>query len=101
MSSAMNRDTLLLTRSDVVELLGLPECIDAVEKAFRLHAEGKIAPAGILAAMISQARRSAEVSIRLRRIDPKNPPMTRTQVARNTKRRVNAVATCSATTNVR
>ena len=43
-----NRSTLLLTRSDVTSLLRLPECIDAVEKAFRLHAEGKIAPPGIL-----------------------------------------------------
>ena len=43
-----NRSTLLLTRSDVAGLLRLPECIDAVEKAFRLYAEGKIAPAGIL-----------------------------------------------------
>lgn len=43
-----NRGTLLLARSDVVELLTLPECIGAVEKAFRLYAEGKMAPAGIL-----------------------------------------------------
>jgi alanine dehydrogenase len=43
-----SRRTLLLTRSDVVALLGLPECIDAVERAFRLHAEGQIAPPGIL-----------------------------------------------------
>jgi alanine dehydrogenase len=43
-----NHSTLLLTRSDVTSLLCLPECIDAVEKAFRLHAEGKIAPPGIL-----------------------------------------------------
>jgi alanine dehydrogenase len=43
-----NRGTLLLTRSDVVELLDMPGCIEAVEKAFRLHAEGKAAPPGIL-----------------------------------------------------
>jgi alanine dehydrogenase len=42
------RGTLLLTRSDVAGLLGMRECIDAVEKAFRLHAEGKMAAAGIL-----------------------------------------------------
>jgi alanine dehydrogenase len=42
------RSTLLLTRSDVAGLLRMPECIDAVEKAFRLQAEGKMAPAGIL-----------------------------------------------------
>jgi alanine dehydrogenase len=43
-----SHSTLLFTRSDVVALLGLTECIDAVAKAFRLHAEGKIAPPGIL-----------------------------------------------------
>jgi hypothetical protein len=30
--------TLVLTRSDVLALLTLPECIAAVERAFRLHA---------------------------------------------------------------
>ena len=43
-----HRDTLLLTRSDVAGLLHMPECIDAVERAFRLQAEGKMPPAGIL-----------------------------------------------------
>ena len=33
--------TLVLTRSDVAALLGLDECIAAVERAFRLHAEGR------------------------------------------------------------
>ena len=33
--------TLILSRADVVDLLSLPECIDAVERAFRLHAEGR------------------------------------------------------------
>lgn len=47
-SATMNHSTLLFTRSDVAALLGLPECIDAVAQAFRLHAEGKIAPPGIL-----------------------------------------------------
>lgn len=40
--------TLLLTRSDVAGMLGMSECIDAVETAFRLHAEGRISPPGIL-----------------------------------------------------
>jgi alanine dehydrogenase len=40
--------TLLLNRTDVQELLGLKECIDAVEKAFRWQGEGKIPPPGIL-----------------------------------------------------
>jgi alanine dehydrogenase len=40
--------TLLLTRRDVAELLGLDECIAAVEAAFRRRGEGKVAPAGIL-----------------------------------------------------
>jgi alanine dehydrogenase len=42
------RGTLLLTRSDVESLLGLDECIAAVEVAFRLRGEGKAAPPGIL-----------------------------------------------------
>jgi alanine dehydrogenase len=42
------KSTLLLNRSDVQELLGLTECIDAVEKAFRWQGQGKISPPGIL-----------------------------------------------------
>jgi alanine dehydrogenase len=33
--------TLILTRRDVVDLLSLADCTDAVEHAFRLHAEGR------------------------------------------------------------
>lgn len=45
----MNRPrTLLLTRSDVVSLLDLDACIAAVEQAFRLHAEGRSLPPGVL-----------------------------------------------------
>jgi ornithine cyclodeaminase/alanine dehydrogenase-like protein (mu-crystallin family) len=40
--------TLLLCRSDVAGLLTLKECIDAVEKIFRLQAEGKVPTPGIL-----------------------------------------------------
>ena len=36
----MTNATLLLTRSDVVDLLDLDTCISAVEAAFRLHGEG-------------------------------------------------------------
>ena len=35
------RSTLLLTRSDVAELLTMGECIDAVESAFLAHARGE------------------------------------------------------------
>ncbi|HEU0015782.1 MAG TPA: ornithine cyclodeaminase family protein [Longimicrobium sp.] len=42
-------ETLLLTRSDVVRLLPLPRCIDAVEAAFRLLGEGKAQPPATLA----------------------------------------------------
>ena len=42
------KSTLLLDRGDVQELLGLTECIDAVEKAFRRQGDGKISPPGIL-----------------------------------------------------
>ncbi len=40
--------TLLLTRGEVASLLRLPECIDAVEEAFRLHAAGMSLPPGVL-----------------------------------------------------
>src|SRR5882757_9159710 len=40
--------TLLLTRQDVVSVLKLGECIVAVENAFRLYADGKVLPPGIL-----------------------------------------------------
>jgi alanine dehydrogenase len=40
--------TLVLTRTDVQELLGMDECIAAVEAAFRLHAEGRSLSPGIL-----------------------------------------------------
>src|SRR5215212_3827026 len=39
---------LPLTRSEVTSLLRLAECIDAVEEAFRLHAEGLSLPPGML-----------------------------------------------------
>ena len=40
--------TLLLRRSDIAALLGVEECMAAVEHAFRLHAQGKVTPPGIL-----------------------------------------------------
>jgi len=40
--------TLVLSRTDVLDLLSLPECIDAVERAFRLHAEGHTLGPGVL-----------------------------------------------------
>jgi alanine dehydrogenase len=40
--------TLVLSRRDVLALLTLPECIDAVDRAFRLHAQGRTLPAGVL-----------------------------------------------------
>jgi len=40
--------TLVLSRTDVLELLSLPDCIDAVERAFRLHAEGRTLGPGVL-----------------------------------------------------
>ena len=38
----------MLTGSEVASLLPLEECISAVEKAFKLYAEGKVKPPGIL-----------------------------------------------------
>jgi alanine dehydrogenase len=40
--------TLILTAADVAELLTFDECIDAVERAFRAHGEGKLHPPGVL-----------------------------------------------------
>ena len=40
--------TLILSRTEVLDLLSLPECIDAVEAAFRLHAEGHTLDRGVL-----------------------------------------------------
>lgn len=44
----MGHETLVLTRRDVQGLLGFDECITAVESAFRLHAEGRSLPPGVL-----------------------------------------------------
>jgi len=40
--------TLVLSRTDVLDLLSLSDCIDAVEHAFRLHAEGRTLGPGVL-----------------------------------------------------
>ncbi|HSE97473.1 MAG TPA: ornithine cyclodeaminase family protein, partial [Blastocatellia bacterium] len=40
--------TLLLRRSEIASLLGVEECITAVEQAFKLYAEGKTTPPGML-----------------------------------------------------
>jgi len=40
--------TLLVRRSDVEELLSLPDCVDAVEEVFRLQGQGKIPGSEIL-----------------------------------------------------
>jgi alanine dehydrogenase len=42
------KSTLLLNRTDVQQLLGLTECVAAVERVFRLQGEGKIPSSGIL-----------------------------------------------------
>jgi alanine dehydrogenase len=41
-------EVLLLTPREVPSLLGLDECIAAVEQAFRLYGEGKAVPPGVL-----------------------------------------------------
>ena len=41
-------ETLLLTRNNVADLLSLEECINTVEEAFRLYAEGKVQQPKIL-----------------------------------------------------
>ena len=43
-------ETRILTRRDVQSVLGWDECIEAVEKAFRLHAAGRSLSPGVLGA---------------------------------------------------
>src|SRR5215218_2634437 len=43
-----NEAVLILRRSEIASLLSLRECIEAVEEAFRLHAEGRSLPPRIL-----------------------------------------------------
>jgi alanine dehydrogenase len=43
-----SRETLLLTKAEVEPLLDLDECIEAVERAFRMRGEGKARPPGVL-----------------------------------------------------
>lgn len=45
--------TLLVRRRDVARLLTMPECITAVEQAFRLHGEGKAPTPGMLGVDVS------------------------------------------------
>ena len=44
----ISEPTLLLSRSEVGRLLSISECIEALEKMFRLLGEGKLPPPGIL-----------------------------------------------------
>lgn len=46
-------DTILLTRSDVAELLTIEECIAGVETVFRSHAEGSTAPPHVMGVHVS------------------------------------------------
>ena len=44
----MSQELLILSRADVLELLSLRDCMDAVEQAFRLHALGQTLAPGVL-----------------------------------------------------
>lgn len=46
------RETLVLSRRDVARVLGIADCIDAVERVFRLHADGATIPPGVLGAHV-------------------------------------------------
>ena len=44
----MTQGTLIISRQDVVRVLRMPDCIDAVERAFASHARGATIPPGVL-----------------------------------------------------
>ena len=44
----MNTDLLVLRRSDIVPLLSLPDCIQAMEMAFRMYAHGQALAPGLM-----------------------------------------------------
>jgi ornithine cyclodeaminase/alanine dehydrogenase-like protein (mu-crystallin family) len=48
MASSRQLSILVLSRADVLDLLSLRDCIDAVEGAFRLHAQGRTLGPGVL-----------------------------------------------------
>jgi ornithine cyclodeaminase/alanine dehydrogenase-like protein (mu-crystallin family) len=48
LNNAAMSDTLILSRSDVAKLLTIEECMDAVESAFKMFAEGKVDPPKVL-----------------------------------------------------
>jgi len=52
MSPSPSTNTLVLSRADVRQLLGMRECIDAVEDAFRRHAMGETIAPGVLGAHV-------------------------------------------------
>ena len=47
-------ETLALTRRDVSRVIGVRDCIDAVERAFRLHAAGATIAPGVLGAHVER-----------------------------------------------
>ena len=48
----MTQGTLVITRADVARVLRLPDCIEAVERAFLRHARGQTIPPGVLGAHV-------------------------------------------------
>ena len=48
MADGRSPSTLILSRGDVLALLTLPDCINAVEQAFLLHADGRTLGPGVL-----------------------------------------------------
>ena len=63
------KGTLILTRQEVASLLSLDECIVAVEHAFKLYAEGKTQPPGILGVQV----RDGGFHIKAGVLDPGTP----------------------------
>lgn len=60
----MTRPVRLLARRDVERLLDMRECIDVVEDAFRMNAEGKSIPPGILGMRVERGGFHIKAAIR-------------------------------------
>jgi alanine dehydrogenase len=57
-----SQGTLLLSRNEVADLLGIEECIAAVERVFKLYGEGKTQPPAILGVDLDRSFFAAKIN---------------------------------------